>query len=232
MPWASAALALGLALAAAPGPSASVPVPPLLGGGAGGGGGLTRGGGEGLSAPRRALRGSPAPAAGAAEPRGLLDRLSALVGPRADAAPGGDGKGRGGGAAAPAPAEAEAAGLKTNEVECSELTVRACRSDPRCFWKGRANNPELTEGVCQGARTYCEGRQTLRSCRGSADGSFNCAWEPARRACLTYGEPPEFRGNCSGPSGAPKLCSNWEDCLAPNGSRSKCSECRRGRCAA
>ena len=149
-----------------------------------------------------------------------MDRLSDLLPGSKEAS------GENGGGEKAAAAEAEAASLKPSSVQCGELTGRACRSDPRCFWKGRANNPELAEGVCRGARTYCEGRQTVRSCRGSADGSFNCAWEPAERACLAYGRPPavDFMGSCM------QSCSNWEDCLAPDGSRSGCSECRRGRC--
>ena len=151
----------------------------------------------------------------------IVDRLRDLL-PRSNEASDRNGEGK-----KAAVAEAEATSFKPSSVQCGDLTGRACRSDPRCFWKGRANNPELAEGVCRGARTYCEGRQTLRSCRGSADGSFKCAWEPAERACLAYGRPPPggSMGTCV------QYCSNWEDCLAPDGSRSECSECRRGMCA-
>ena len=122
---------------------------------------------------------------------------------------------------------------KGDTVSCSKMRQRRCRTSLHCTWKRPKNGTPLWiaragRGICRPAKTYCEARQTRRSCRGNRDGSIECEWQPQSRLCLssdTKAEAADF-GTCGG------SCRDYRDCLGPAPAfvASNCSVCRRGKC--
>ena len=122
---------------------------------------------------------------------------------------------------------------KGDAVPCSEMRRRSCRTSLHCKWAtpqgGQSRGiSRAGRGICRPAKTYCEARQTRRSCRGNRDGSLECEWQPQLRLCLsanTKAGAADF-GTCGG------RCTDYRDCLGPAPAfiASNCSVCRRGKC--